>query len=147
MPRFIGRILHGFIGTRSQKYIFPIRKIVRYTSTNNFQDLLSPTRSCRGAPSLLSIIPSKVNSLRNYRRQVSKEINIKRKARSDGEKEKRKKKEEGRRTRDGEKVGSRSCSRFDRDADLIEPGRKINNGPFCFPRGNKKKRPFVKLFQ
>lgn len=103
MPRFIGRILHGFIGTRSQKYIFPIRKIVRYTSTNNFQDLLSPTRSCRGAPSLLSIIPSKVNSLRNYRRQVSKEINIKRKARSDGEKEKRKKKKKKEEERETER--------------------------------------------
>lgn len=95
----------------------------------------------RRAVVIIPIIPSKVNSLRNYRRQVSKEINIKRKARSDEEKEKRKKKkgkEEERESDDGEKVGSRSCSRFDRDADLIEPGRKINNGPFCFPRGTEE---------
>lgn len=43
-------------------------------------------------------------------------------------------------------------SRLDRDADLIEPGRKINNGP-TIPfvsrarRVEQKKRPFVKLFQ
>lgn len=71
-------------------------------------------------------------------------------------KKKKERKKGRRKTEERETMERKSAldpgSRLDRDADLIEPGRKINNGP-TIPfvsrarRVEQKKRPFVKLFQ